>query len=86
MIAGPAFVTPHAVRQLRERVAPELTYEQALGAIIRGLSDGVEAGRVRALPNGAGWRVRAKGAYPFRAVIVPGEPLPVVATILRSGS
>lgn len=85
MIAGPAFVTPHAVRQFCERVAA-LDYEHALGAIIRGVEAGVTAGRVRALPNGSGWRVRAKGTYPFRAVIVPGKPLPVVATILRSGS
>lgn len=41
MIAGPAFVTPHAVRRFMQRVRPGLTYEQALAEIIRGLRDGV---------------------------------------------
>lgn len=86
MIAGPAFVSPHAVRQFCARIAPGLDYEQALGAIIRGVEDGVRAGRVRELGNGRGVGVRARGAYSFRAVIVPGTPLPVVVTVLRSGS
>ncbi len=41
MIAGPAFVTPHAVQRFIARVAPGLTYEQALGLIVRGLETGV---------------------------------------------
>lgn len=39
MIAGDYFITPHAVRQFQSRIAPWMTYEQALAAIIRELSD-----------------------------------------------
>ena len=43
MIAGPAFVTPHAVARFRQRIQGGLTYEQALGIIIRGLDSGVRS-------------------------------------------
>lgn len=42
MIAGPAFVTPHAVSRFRQRIRP-LGYEQALGVVIRGLDHGVRS-------------------------------------------
>lgn len=82
--AGGAFVTPHAVRQFQERVAPGLTYEQALGAILRGLE---RPANTRPLANGTGWRVRVRRPWPFRAVVRPDPAgrLPVVVTVLRSG-
>jgi hypothetical protein len=39
MITGDFFITPHAVRQFQNRIAPWMNYEQALGAIIRELRD-----------------------------------------------
>lgn len=85
MIAGPVFVTPHAVEQFRARVAPDLSYEEALGAIIRALSG--QDGKVsfRASTRGVVARAR-RGTYSFRAVIVNGKPSPVCVTILRSGT
>lgn len=35
MIDGPWFVTPHAVRRFIERVAPGMTYEEAIATLIR---------------------------------------------------
>jgi len=42
MIAGPAFVTPHAVDRFRQRIV-NVPYERALGIIIRGLEHGVRS-------------------------------------------
>lgn len=42
MIAGPAFVTPHAVRRFCQRIT-NVPYERALGMIIRGLDSGVRS-------------------------------------------
>lgn len=42
MIAGPAFVTPHAVRRFCQRIT-NVPYERALGMIIRGLDRGVRS-------------------------------------------
>ncbi|HEX6940905.1 MAG TPA: hypothetical protein VF158_15920 [Longimicrobiales bacterium] len=84
MIAGRFFVTPHAVERFRQRIAPHLTYEQALGAIIRGL-DATDSER-RPAQSGTRYYIRVRRPYAFRALIVPGEgPLPAVATVLRSG-
>lgn len=76
MFTGDFFITPHAVRQFQSRIAPRLTYEQALGAIIRGLRD---AKNFHLTANG-------KARY-VRAVIKEGEESaqPAVITILRSG-
>lgn len=46
---GAWFITPHAVRRYIERIEPGLTYEQALGALVR-LS--TEAQRVRDISPG----------------------------------
>ena len=82
MIEGDYFVTPHAVKQFQDRIAPWMTYEQALGAIIRELR-GVN--EFRLTENGKAYYVRTKGVYRFRAIIREGKSLPAVVTILRSG-
>lgn len=84
MIAGRFFVTPHAVERFRERIAPHLTYEEALGAIIHGLKETTSAPKPRG-DTGA-ITIRVRRPYNFRAVIMPGDgPAPAVVTILRSG-
>ena len=82
MIAGEFFITPHAVRQFRRRIAPWMSYEEALGAIIRELH---EAKELRPTMNGKAYYVRINGEWQFRAVIGEGENRPAVVTILRSG-
>lgn len=82
MLAGELFITPHAVRQFQSRIAPWMTYEQALGAVIRELR-GVTDFRVT--ENGKARYVRTRGQWEFRAVIQEGEQQPAVVTILRSG-
>jgi hypothetical protein len=84
MLTGDFFITPHAVRQFQSRIAPRLTYEQALGAIIRGLSDAKD---FHVTENGKARYVRISGEWQFRAVIAEGEEdaQPAVITILRSG-
>lgn len=86
MIAGALFITPHAVRQFIARIAPRLTYEQALGAIIRELA--AHGGPLRPSASGVALQTRVHGErYSFRAVLMPGEgSQPAVVTILRSGS
>lgn len=83
---GPAFVTPHAVRQFQARIA-HLPYELALAAIIRGLS---KPANTRPTSNGRAVRVRVRRPYQFRAIVRPSQGgqghLPIVVTILRSGS
>lgn len=84
MIAGNFYITPHAVRQFQKRCAPELSYNQALGAVIRGLRE--NGGPPKLCSNGTACVIRvAGGQCNFRAVIDPRRregPLPVVATIL----
>jgi hypothetical protein len=82
MFAGELFITPHAVRQFQSRIAPWMTYEEALGAVIRELR-GVK--EFRPTENGKAHYVRTKGEWEFRAVIREGEIQPAVITILRSG-
>ena len=82
MITGDFFITPHAVRQFQNRIAPWMSYEQALGAIIRELRDVKE---FRSTLNGKAYYVRTSGKWHFRAVIQKGDILPAVITILRSG-
>lgn len=86
--AGEAFVTPHALRQFLERIAP-LPENLALAAILHGI-----AGRTRhplrpSQQARCGYLVGAVEVwvwrpYAFRAVLVPGieGPLPVVVTIV----
>lgn len=85
MIAGEAFITPHAVAQFQARIPgfAQATYEQALGVIIRALRD--DARSVRPTQNGKGICVRVRGRVNFRAVILPSDGKPAVVTILRSG-
>lgn len=84
MFAGDFFITPHAVRQFQSRIAPWMSYEQALGTVIRELRD---AGEWHSTENGRAQYVRTTGQWQFRAVIMPGEGTsqPVVVTILRGG-
>lgn len=84
MIAGRYFVTPHAVRRFQERIAPWMSYSQALGTIIRCLEE--TTCRPTPLHHEPGLMIRVRRPYNFRAVIKPSEEgAPVVATILRSG-
>ncbi|MGE0493305.1 MAG: hypothetical protein AB7S38_29120 [Vulcanimicrobiota bacterium] len=77
---GPLFVTPHAVRRYRERWARGLSYEQALGELIR-LTQ--EARPVKQLESGA-WLWQ--GPRPLRLRFVVEEPdpgqLPALVTVL----
>jgi len=82
MIAGDYFITPHAVRQFQTRIAPWMTYEQALAAIIREMRS---AGELRPTMNGRAYFVRTNGEWQFRAVIREGKIQPAVITILRGG-
>jgi hypothetical protein len=84
MLTGDFFITPHAVRQFQNRLAPHLSYEQALGVIIRELR---EAGEWHPTENGKANYVRTSGEWRFRAVIAEGEgdAKPAVITILRGG-
>jgi hypothetical protein len=82
MFAGELFITPHAVHQFQSRIAPWMSYEQALGVVIRELR-GVK--EFRPTGNGKAYYARTKGEWEFRAVIREGEIQPAVVTILRSG-
>lgn len=85
MIAGRYFVTPHAVRRFQQRVAPRLSYRQALGTIIRCLEE--TTCEPVPLHHEPGWMIRVRRPYNFRAVVRLAEDgTMVVATILRSGS
>jgi len=69
---GRWFVTPHAVRQYIARVRPGLSYERALGELIR-MSEGAHF--VREQRNGELWR----GPKPRRLRFIvcrdmPGKP------------
>jgi len=82
MFAGGFFVTPHAVRQFQNRIAPWMDYEQALGTIIRELQHAKE---FRLTENRKAHYTRIDGRWQFRAIIQEGKDLPAVTTILRSG-
>ncbi|MCL6589071.1 MAG: hypothetical protein K6U80_03875 [Firmicutes bacterium] len=82
MFSGNLFITPHAVRQFQSRIAPWMTYEEALGAVIRELR-GVK--EFRPTENGKAYYARTNGVWQFRAVVREGKVQPAVVTILRSG-
>jgi hypothetical protein len=84
MLTGDFFITPHAVRQFQRRMAPQLSYEQALGVVIRELRT---TGKFHTTENGKARYVRTNGEWRFRAVIAEGEgdAKPAVITILRGG-
>lgn len=78
MIAGRYFVTPHAVTQFQQRMAWNMTYEEALGAIVRGLKYNVKSKK----KNHTGATIlRVSGKWSFRAVVRENA----VVTILKSG-
>lgn len=82
MIAGDAFVTPHAVTRFRELIAP-LAYEHALAGIIKSLA---APKSVKPCSNGKGVTVRTVTPFRFRAVVVAGsrpDDKPVVVTLMR---
>lgn len=87
MFVGDFFITPHAVRQFQSRIAPWLTYEQALHIIITELNAALENQKRRPTENGKAYYIRVNGDWQFRAVFVPGkgDAKPAVITILRSG-
>ncbi len=83
MVWGRYFITPHAVQQFQARVA-RLEYTEC----IRVIADALEAAPIErhaVTYNGTAMRVRVRKPFHFRAIIVPGDPLPVVTTILKSG-
>lgn len=85
MIAGEVFITPHAVSQFVARIPghAQLTYDQALGVIIRALTSDVRS--VRPTANQRGLCLRVRGRVNFRAILVATDNKPAVVTILKSG-
>lgn len=83
MIAGRYYITPHAVAQFRERIAPGLSEDAARLAIIWELAHHIRAA-VR-LRTGA-VRVRCRGGRYAFCALVSGESegtAPAVVTIQR---
>jgi len=79
-IAGPWFVTPHAVRQYQTRARRRCGYEQALGELVR-IAE--RARRVKPLPTGA---VLYRTGRPDRWRLVvreDGPGSPQLVTVLR---
>lgn len=78
-VAGRWFISPHAVRRYQRRVAPGLSYEQALADLVRLSTD---AHHVRTLATGLDlWR----GPKPQRLRCYVGQgtgALPVLVTVL----
>jgi len=79
---GEYFITPHAIRQFRERIR-DLPYDDVLAIILKGLQNNALPARTSENGISKYIRVRAKnpGEYDFRAVVKDG----VCVTILRSG-
>lgn len=83
MLNCPYFITPHAIRQFIDRIAPRMDFDQARDTIIEGLRN---AGPEKPTASRAAFYVRVRGEWNFRAVLGRGEgALPAVVTILRSG-
>lgn len=84
MIAGRFFVTPHAVERFRARIAPRLSYDQALGVIARSLESADRWKKAKSRPDH--YWLRTRRPYALRVLVGPGEgPLPAVVTILPGG-
>ena len=78
MIAGKYFITPHAVRQFQRRMAWNMSHEEALAEIVKGLKYDIKSIK----PNHTGAQIiRVDGKWKFRAVVRDN----VVVTILKSG-
>lgn len=69
MFAGDFFITPHAVRQFQSRIAPWMTYEEALSTVIRELRGAKD---FHITENGKARYVRTRSQWQFRAVIAAG--------------
>lgn len=77
------FVSPHAVDQFRQRIAP-MSKARALFFICEGIR---RSENIKLLPDGNTLRIRTRRPFPFefRAFIVFDEEYrrPVVATVVR---
>jgi hypothetical protein len=80
------FVTPHAVEQFQQRIAP-LDAARARQMILEGIA---QATNVRLLPDGSTLRVRTQPPFPFEfrayCVFDAERGHPVVTTIVRGAS
>lgn len=80
------FVTPHAVAQFQQRIAP-LPEERTRRVILDGIQ---QATNIRVLPDGRSWRVRTQRPFPFefRAYCVFDDDRGhlVVTTVVRGDS
>lgn len=81
MIAGPWFITPHAVHRYIERVRPHLTYERALSDLIE---ESRRAHAVKEIQPGLWlWRGGKPRRLRFR-VSVMGSGAPQLVTVLTA--
>lgn len=80
------FVTPHAVEQFQQRIAP-MDAAKARQMILDGIR---QSTNVRTLPDGATLRVRTQRPFPFEfrayCVFNAERGHPVVTTIVRGDS
>jgi hypothetical protein len=80
------FVTPHAVEQFQQRIAP-MDAAKARQMILDGIR---QSTNVRTLPDGATLRVRTQRPFPFEfrayCVFDAERGHPVVTTIVRGDS
>ncbi|MCL6589176.1 MAG: hypothetical protein K6U80_04400 [Firmicutes bacterium] len=79
MIVDELFITPF-IREFQSRIAPWITYEDALGAVIWELR---EVKEVHSTANGKAYYARTNGDWKFRVVIREGKLKSGVITILR---
>lgn len=80
------FVTPHAVEQFQQRIAP-MDADKAQWMILAGIRQSTD---VRVLPDGATLRVRTRRPFPFEfrayCTFDVERGRPVVVTIVRGDS
>jgi len=76
---GAWFITPHAVRRYIDRIAPHLTYEQALAELIH---ESERAHMVKVVEDVEHWRGAKPRRLRFR-VSRRGAGLPQLITVLR---
>ncbi len=80
------FVTPHAIEQFRQRIAP-MAAVRARQMILDGIAQATD---VRVLPDGTTLRVRTRRPFPFEfrayCVFDPERQHMVVTTIVRGAS
>ena len=81
--AGAYWVSPHAVKRFRQRIAP-LPENLALAAIIKALAD--PTALVKPQGDGRTVRIRTRAPHKFRAFVVAArtpDELPAVTTIFE---